>query len=79
MTVSGGKELVNFEEKEKRDALCRIISDFGLDSEKAELIFSFDSGKRAYLKTEAEIDEKNLSELKRQVLTETGIKIYIAK
>lgn len=79
MIISSGKNLMNFTAKENRLLIEELLSEYGIDSEKSELVFSLSENKEVYLKTDTELNAENLEELKKQVFEQTGIEFYIAK
>lgn len=70
--------LLNLPEKEKRSKVEKLISQ-SITNGDFETDFSSADEERIYLKTNYELDEESLEELKKKVYNETGINLYIVK
>ncbi|MBQ8503438.1 MAG: cation diffusion facilitator family transporter [Clostridia bacterium] len=79
MTFSSGKKLLNLADENVRGKIQEILSEGGIDKEKAQLEYSLGNESRVYLKTDEDIGTERLSVMKKQVYEQTGIKLYIVK
>ncbi len=79
MTLSSGKNLLNLAGKNQREQIQKILFECGIKAENTQLEFSMGDEMRAYLSTDSVIEEEMLYSIKKQILEQTGIKLYIVK
>lgn len=70
--------IIGFPSGETRNKIEKLLSEYGI-SDEAELEFSFSDEKKVYLKTDKEINEETLENIKNRLSEGTGFTLYLLK
>ena len=79
MLMSSARRVVGVPEREKRQILCDVLSEFGLDESSCQVDFAIGDEYRAYVRAELTLSDGEKELLKLESLQKTGINIYFIK
>ena len=79
MVVSSCRKLINCVDKDKKDAVEKLLQGYGITKENSRIVFSAEDEYKAFLETEKPVGDDMISEIRSDMLQKTGIQLYIVK
>ncbi len=79
MVLSVIRRLINYVDKDKKQAIEKLLQEYGVSDENSQIDFSCEDEIKAYLKTDAVTENEKLEEIRSIINEKTGIQLYIVK